>query len=880
MALGVDQEYDPFAGILDRSTVAQALKEARASLARPTRPVTGECRSLFQHANDSNSSRPSSSYSIDQLSFVQDTFNTTSDSLRSTGSKRSHGSKRYNPIPEYDDEDPPLEAPEPQLCDLIGFDDSGNICSEWHSKPSCGIRLKKSSTAPADDAEMPPDEEYDASAADDLAMRMDVPPPGSDEELTEDEIQTPSNSKRKISRPSSASKIGAVPPSPSALDSAGKPKRRSSSRTSLNGPHRSSSSGGLQDQPSGQSGWTSRFHKVLADIDTVNHSPSGGQVGENMDSESMLQLADRIHDLVAEVPNREHKKNVKQAPKLLHAVLSLMDKRVDALCLLRLARAVLELINIKSARQDVSIDGASAAYLNVAKALFKLSKDASNDGIFREEGLLSLLLTTLDPADAACNLADFRVFVVGTLKNTTNNDDNQRYLMKHNALPTLMKLTKPANLLHDDKDVQLLIQITALVRNLVVSSRRQQQFVEIGAVDDIVRISAMYETNEELQVNIARILSKVTSHDASCEAYTPNATHVRQMVSALRTHAGSAPLVVRLSYVLGNLAAKSTDIREIFMSECNGVMLLSELFQRYWRQDRKLAQAEAVSGQKTQGTDASDTEAVLVKLVRLIANVTISCSTGIQVASSGLIIDPLLDLLGCKKISVSEELVLNSVAAVTNLLYFDAPASLLFTPENKQLLCRLLRPMLLESYNVEALVESARALGNISRHADARQWMAELRIDEVLSILLAHDDRDLVFYSCGALVNLASDGEAGRRLCRVCGLRSKLASVLQEAPSDDPELCLVAVKALSNLRIHGGSEEAPWSAGELESVREGVQRACEVGQAMLASSEDQGPLGLPQLAERLLESLPPSAVEPLDMAAPAHLEAAVVTAAA
>merc|ERR1719305_75021 len=105
----------------------------------------------------------------------------------------------------------------------------------------------------------------------------------------------------------------------------------------------------------------------------------------------------------------------------------------------------------------------------------------------------------------------------------------------------------------------------------------------------------------------------------------------------------------------------------------------------------------------------------------------------------------------------SEELVLNTMAATTNLLFYgeQANGNLLFSAESKELLCRLLRPLLLESYNVEALIETARALGNLSRHEDARKCMVSLRLDEILVILLDHQDRDLVFYVCGALVNLA-----------------------------------------------------------------------------------------------------------------------------
>merc|ERR1719305_1705007 len=124
----------------------------------------------------------------------------------------------------------------------------------------------------------------------------------------------------------------------------------------------------------------------------------------------------------------------------------------------------------------------------------------------------------------------------------------------------------------------------------------------------------------------------------------------------------------------------------------------------------------------------------------------------------------------------SEELVLNTMAATTNLLFYgeQANGNLLYSEENRELLCRLLRPLLLESYNIEALIEAARALGNLSRHQDARQWIAELRIDEILAILMAHNDRDLVFYACGALVNVAADASQVLRLCSDVQLRMKL----------------------------------------------------------------------------------------------------------
>eukprot|EP00971_Amphidinium_carterae_P147255 2918081-Amphidinium_carterae.1 len=58
--------------------------------------------------------------------------------------------------------------------------------------------------------------------------------------------------------------------------------------------------------------------------------------------------------------------------------------------------------------------------------------------------------------------------------------------------------------------------------------------------------------------------------------------------------------------------------------------------------------------------------------------------------------------------------------------------------------------------------------------ASLSKAMASLRLDEILVILIDHDDRDLVFYVCGALVNLAADPSCTERLASVCAIYGKL----------------------------------------------------------------------------------------------------------
>merc|ERR1711964_60966 len=194
-------------------------------------------------------------------------------------------------------------------------------------------------------------------------------------------------------------------------------------------------------------------------------------------------------------------------------------------------------------------------------------------------------------------------------------------------------------------------------------------------------------------------------------------------------------------------------------------------------------------------------------------------------AASNPTVAPLLDLLGSKWLVDAEELVLNVVAAITNLLFFDTPDNLLFVPDTKQLLCRLFRPLLLENYNPEALVESARALGNLSRHSDARQQLLQLRVDEVLVILLDHSNRDLVYYLCGVLVNLAADPACAPRLASL-KVTVKLAELLHDAP-EDVELALCVCKVLANLSLDASVE---WVPAELVSLQRTCTAQLESGQ--------------------------------------------------
>lgn len=114
-----------------------------------------------------------------------------------------------------------------------------------------------------------------------------------------------------------------------------------------------------------------------------------------------------------------------------------------------------------------------------------------------------------------------------------------------------------------------------------------------------------------------------------------------------------------------------------------------------------------------------------VKLLRLMANLAIHPDVGPRLASQAAALSSLLSLLRNHSYVESEELVLNCVCALTNLSFYQGEDNLVLCAAPEALL-RHVTPLLMCD-NDEAAVEAARAYGNFSRVANAREYMQEVR---------------------------------------------------------------------------------------------------------------------------------------------------------
>jgi len=96
-------------------------------------------------------------------------------------------------------------------------------------------------------------------------------------------------------------------------------------------------------------------------------------------------------------------------------------------------------------------------------------------------------------------------------------------------------------------------------------------------------------------------------------------------------------LVVRILFTLGNLTSKSNEARERVYEEEGGIDVLLDLFQSY---------QETLSS--SEQCHAPEKEDILVKLIRLLANLAIHPTVGTALAANTLCVQLLLELLGKK----------------------------------------------------------------------------------------------------------------------------------------------------------------------------------------------------------------------------------------
>ncbi|NXF82743.1 ARMC2 protein, partial [Sclerurus mexicanus] len=480
-------------------------------------------------------------------------------------------------------------------------------------------------------------------------------------------------------------------------------------------------------------------------------------------------------------------KRFKRRRELLKTLYKLVDIDSDPLCL-KLAKIILAM----------KVDGKNL--LSACKLAFKICRNEKNDYIVQNDRLLGCLLEVLRNEDLQKN-NEALLYCMGAIKFMSGNAVLLNEMVNKGAVEMLLQLMKQINSIKENDTYfsnlgHLLVQLTATLRNLADLPPARCQLLCGGAVSELCVALEQRGGDKDVCTYIVRMLSKLSSYNDFCAALADCSRCYILFLALLNKHQKQQDLVIRIIFILGNLTAKNNQAREQFFKEKESVNTLTSLFQTYyeldfnaqtWHHDRE-------GRGKNHLKHPSEAEDVLIKLIRVLANLSIHPSVGAALAATHRVVELLVAVLEYKSIDDCEELVINAATTINNLSYYHVESSAV---QDKKLHIAEMLLKLLMSDNMDGVVEAVRVFGNLSQYHEICDFIMQKKIYKVLIALLDSKNQDVCFSACGVLLNLTVDKNKRAFLMEEGGI-GKLVDCLQDFGPSDWQLACLICKTLWN----------------------------------------------------------------------------------
>ncbi|NXW85870.1 ARMC2 protein, partial [Alopecoenas beccarii] len=481
-------------------------------------------------------------------------------------------------------------------------------------------------------------------------------------------------------------------------------------------------------------------------------------------------------------------KRFKRRSVLLKTLYKLVDIDSDPLCL-KLAKIILAM----------KVDGKNL--LSVCKLAFKICRNEENDGIIQNDRLLDCLLEVLRTEDLHKN-HEALLYCMGAIKFMSGNAVLLNEMVNKGAIEMFLQLMKQINNNTKENDTyfsklgHLLVQLTATLRNLAESPPARQQLICRGAASELCVALEQRMSDKDVCTYIIRIFSKLSSYDDFCAALADCSRCYILFLALLNKHQKQQDLVIRIIFILGNLTEKNNQAREQFFKERGSVNTLISLFQTYHELDLDAQKSDRERGgeEKKHPEHPSEAEDVLIKLIRVLANLSIHPSAGAALAASPRIVELLVTVLEYKSVDDCEELVINAATTINNLSYYKVESSAV---QDKKLHIAEMLLKLLMSNNMDGVVEAVRVFGNLSQYHEICDFIIQKKIHKFVVALLDAKNQDVCFSACGVLLNLTVD-ENKRALLMEEGGIGKLVDCLEDFGPTDWQLASLICKTLWN----------------------------------------------------------------------------------
>ncbi|KAK5879996.1 hypothetical protein CesoFtcFv8_023066 [Champsocephalus esox] len=544
--------------------------------------------------------------------------------------------------------------------------------------------------------------------------------------------------------------------------------------------------------------WNNTIAPLLRQLESMAAGSSEGSV------DPLCDVCDRLHGTLAEAD-----------------MLGRRCKRRSGIL-----RTLFRLIDLHSARLNLHISTLCLALcvsgnnlLNICKLIFQISRRESNDILFQNNSIIDSFLGVLSKEDMSSS-GEALLYCVGTLKFLSGNSAILRLLLDKNCVGVAQKLIQRLCMAPETNFTtsgHILVQLTAALRNLADHSDARPLFVSFSILSELFVVLRLHHKDPDICTNISRIYSKLSSYSECRLALAQTPDCYQLLLELLSKHHQKQDLVVRLLFTLGNLTAKSDEARlKLFQVEgCMDTLL--QLYTTYQHRNRPPPpQKDPAPLSRPQAAPASvqEEEDVLVKLVRVLANMCIHPAVGPALATNTSCIQQLMETLELKTVLESEELMVNVAATINNLSFYQEESSAL---RRSQLTIAKLMLKLVLSSNMDAMLEATRVYGNVSQSKDVRDFIMQNKVHQFVVTLLDSKSTEMCFAACGVLTNLTLDAP-NRLSLTVEGADAKLVDCLRDFGAGDWQLAGQVCQALWNMS--GGGSETLLDTQERESLVE------------------------------------------------------------
>ncbi|XP_041831146.1 armadillo repeat-containing protein 2 isoform X2 [Melanotaenia boesemani] len=530
--------------------------------------------------------------------------------------------------------------------------------------------------------------------------------------------------------------------------------------------------------------WNNAIFPLLQELESVAAGSSEGSV------DHLCDLCDRLHGTLADTDMLGRR--CKRRSGILRTLFRLIDLNSAHL-------------NLHIAKLCLALCVSGKNLLNICKLIFQISRSENNDILFNSS-VIDSLLGVLSKEDV-CVSGEALLYCVGTLKFISGNSTILRLLLDKNCIGVAQKLIQKLCAVEDTNFTiagHILLQLTATLRNLADHPDSRSLFVSFSILPALCVVLRHHCRDRDICTNISRIYSKLSSYSVCCLALAETHECYPLFLELLGKHHQKQDLVVRLLFTLGNLTSKSDEPR-LELYQCEGCMeMLLQIYNTYQRKDMlphtpMQKGARFSSDSAIPPINAKEADDVLVKLVRVLANMCIHPAVGPLLATNITCIQLLMETLELKSVQESKELMVNVAATINNLSFYQEENSEI--RRNRLAIAKLMLKLVLSSC-MDVMLEAARVYGNLSQYKDVRDFIMQNKVYQFVVMLLDSKSNEMCFSACGVLTNLAVDPP--NRICLTLeGATAKLVDCLRDFGPGDWQLAGQACQAVWNLT--GGS---------------------------------------------------------------------------